>query len=205
MLRRWRWTSLPAHPAAWRRFISANRKAKTLFTWARFWAFALFITACGFTHVLSIVTLWVPIYGIEGLVKALTALASIFTAVILWPLLPRFLNARLPGLFFVWHQPRTAARGAKLPFTGMSTQGAKRACTRTRRRPPELGYWPQLAHDFDQIPSKPMPRMSRHDNVVLRAARRAGGLSPTSMTGPLSTRCAIEVRVVVGPAARAAE
>ena len=26
------------------------------------------------------------------------------------------------------------------PFTGMSTQGAKRACTSTRRRPPELGY-----------------------------------------------------------------
>src|ERR1700760_669992 len=52
-----------------------------------FWAFAIFITACGFTHVLSIVTLWVPVYGIEGLVKATTALASIITAVMLWPLL----------------------------------------------------------------------------------------------------------------------
>jgi len=30
------------------------------------------------------VTLWVPVYGIEGLIKALTALASIVTAVILW-------------------------------------------------------------------------------------------------------------------------
>jgi signal transduction histidine kinase/CheY-like chemotaxis protein len=56
-----------------------------------FWAFAIFITACGFTHVMSIVTLWVPVYGLEGLIKLLTAVASILTAVILWPLLPKLL------------------------------------------------------------------------------------------------------------------
>ena len=63
-----------------------------------FWAFALFITACGFTHVLSIITLWVPVYGIEGLIKAITALASIVTAVILWPLLPKVLALPSPSL-----------------------------------------------------------------------------------------------------------
>src|SRR5689334_18654196 len=48
---------------------------------------------CGFHHGLrrypceSIYTLWVPIYGIEGITKALTALASIMTAAMLWPLL----------------------------------------------------------------------------------------------------------------------
>ncbi|MGJ4891699.1 response regulator [Bradyrhizobium sp. HKCCYLRH3099] len=62
-----------------------------------FWAFALFIMACGVTHVLSIVTLWVPIYGIEGLVKAMTALASILTAGILWPLLPKLLAIPSPA------------------------------------------------------------------------------------------------------------
>ncbi|HMH62911.1 MAG TPA: hybrid sensor histidine kinase/response regulator, partial [Bradyrhizobium sp.] len=49
------------------------------FNWI-FWAFAIFIMACGFTHVFAIYTLWVPVYGIEGLVKALTAVASIVTA-----------------------------------------------------------------------------------------------------------------------------
>ena len=63
-----------------------------------FWAFALFITACGFTHVLSIITLWVPVYGIEGLIKAITALASIVTAIILWPLLPKVLELPSPSL-----------------------------------------------------------------------------------------------------------
>src|SRR5262249_22586761 len=49
------------------------------FGWV-FWAFAVFIMACGLTHVRSIYTLWFPIYGTEGLVKAATAVASIFTA-----------------------------------------------------------------------------------------------------------------------------
>ena len=60
------------------------------FNWI-FWAFAIFIMACGFTHVFAIYTLWVPVYGIEGLVKALTAVASIVTAALLWQLLPKLL------------------------------------------------------------------------------------------------------------------
>ena len=66
------------------------------FGWV-FWAFAIFIMACGLTHALSIYTLWVPIYGIEGLVKAATAIASIFTAAALWPLLPKVLT--IPSRF----------------------------------------------------------------------------------------------------------
>lgn len=75
-------------PVALSIFVSKRRDLDFGFI---FWAFALFIMACGFTHVLSIVTLWVPVYGIEGLIKALTALASIITAVVLWPLVPKLL------------------------------------------------------------------------------------------------------------------
>src|SRR5882757_4290156 len=52
------------------------------------WAFVFFITACGTTHVMSIVTLWHPYYGAEALVKLLTAMVSILTAAALWPLMP---------------------------------------------------------------------------------------------------------------------
>ena len=62
-----------------------------------FWAFAIFITACGMTHVMSIWTLWVPDYGIEGFVKLVTALASIITAIMLWPLLPKVLALPSPA------------------------------------------------------------------------------------------------------------
>jgi len=76
--------------------ILVSKRPDVDFGWI-FWAFAIFITACGFTHVLSIVTLWVPVYGIEGIVKALTAVASILTAVILWPLLPKILAIPSPS------------------------------------------------------------------------------------------------------------
>src|ERR1700761_3394212 len=81
-------------PVALSIFVSKRRDVD--FGWI-FWAFALFITACGFTHVLSIVTLWVPVYGIEGLIKAMTAIASIVTAIILLPLLPKVLALPSPA------------------------------------------------------------------------------------------------------------
>ena len=34
-----------------------------------FWAFAIFVTVCGVTRLVSILTLWVPAYYIEGLTK----------------------------------------------------------------------------------------------------------------------------------------
>ena len=55
------------------------------------WSFAIFIVSCGATHFFSIWTLYIPDYGAEGLVKAATALASLATAIALWPLLPKAL------------------------------------------------------------------------------------------------------------------
>jgi signal transduction histidine kinase len=60
------------------------------FGWVIF-AFVVFITACGTTHVFGIWTLWFADYGAEGAVKGITALASVATAIGLWPLLPRVL------------------------------------------------------------------------------------------------------------------
>jgi signal transduction histidine kinase len=81
-------------PIALSIFVSKRRDVE--FGWV-FWAFAVFIMACGLTHVLSIITLWVPVYGIEGLVKAATAIASVFTAAMLWPLLPKLLAIPSPA------------------------------------------------------------------------------------------------------------
>jgi signal transduction histidine kinase len=56
------------------------------------WLFTAFILLCGTTHLLSIWTVWSPQYQIEGVFKALTAAASVGTAIALWPLLPRALT-----------------------------------------------------------------------------------------------------------------
>jgi hypothetical protein len=55
------------------RFLTQRRDVQFGFV---VWMFAAFIMACGATHFLSILTLWVPAYGLEGLVKALTAIVS---------------------------------------------------------------------------------------------------------------------------------
>jgi signal transduction histidine kinase/CheY-like chemotaxis protein len=74
-------------------FVSKRRDVE--FGWV-FWAFAIFIMACGLTHVFSIWTLWIPDYALEGVVKALTAAASVVTAIMLWPLLPKILALPSP-------------------------------------------------------------------------------------------------------------
>jgi signal transduction histidine kinase/CheY-like chemotaxis protein len=56
-----------------------------------FLAFAIFIMVCGVTRLLSVLTLWVPAYGIEGVIKGFLALISVGIAAALLLLLPRIL------------------------------------------------------------------------------------------------------------------
>ena len=59
--------------------------------------FSSFIFACGLTHFMNIWTTWNPDYYLEGFVKALTAIVSLATAVLFWPLVHKALT--LPNLF----------------------------------------------------------------------------------------------------------
>src|SRR3984957_17835404 len=72
----------------------------TLFLWRRrrdvmfrsvFWVFATFMTACGVTRLLSILTLWVPAYDIEGVAKGFLALISLAVTAGVLLMLPRIL------------------------------------------------------------------------------------------------------------------
>jgi signal transduction histidine kinase len=73
-----------------------TKRSDVEFGWV-FWAFAIFILACGTTHVLGIWTLFYPDYGLEGIVKAFTAVASVATAIGLLPLLPKALAIPSPS------------------------------------------------------------------------------------------------------------
>jgi len=55
--------------------------------------FAGFIVACGTTHLLSAITIWIPLYWLDGLLKAFTAIISIATAVLMLSVIPRALSA----------------------------------------------------------------------------------------------------------------
>ena len=56
-----------------------------------FLLFGSFIVACGTTHVMEVWTLWYPTYWLSGLIKAITALISVYTALTLIPLVPKML------------------------------------------------------------------------------------------------------------------
>ncbi len=51
--------------------------------------FGTFIFACGLTHLLEVLNIWVPTYWLSGAVKAITAVASVGTAILLPFFLPK--------------------------------------------------------------------------------------------------------------------
>jgi signal transduction histidine kinase/CheY-like chemotaxis protein len=80
-------------PIAIVRFVTGRKDIE--FSWI-FWLFALFIIACGTTHLMSIWTLWNADYGYEAIIKVITAIASVGTAIVLWPLIPKALAIPSP-------------------------------------------------------------------------------------------------------------
>jgi signal transduction histidine kinase len=72
------------------------RKRKDLaFDWM-FVCFAIFIVACGTTHLMEILNLWKPTYWLSGVIKALTAITSVVTAFLLIRLIPQALALPSP-------------------------------------------------------------------------------------------------------------
>src|SRR5215471_7540240 len=65
------------------------RKRRDLpFHWM-FFMFGIFIFGCGTTHLMEVWTLWHGTYRLAGVIKAVTAGASLATAALLVPLVPR--------------------------------------------------------------------------------------------------------------------
>jgi signal transduction histidine kinase/ActR/RegA family two-component response regulator len=64
-----------------------RRRTDLAFNWM-FVMFALFIFACGTTHLIGVWDIWQPLYKIDGIVKLATGLLSAATAVLLWRLIP---------------------------------------------------------------------------------------------------------------------
>jgi PAS domain S-box-containing protein len=71
--------------------------------------FALFIVACGATHLMHAWTMFRPDYALEGLIKAFCAAVSVATAITLWPLLPKLLALPSPATLAREVEERRAA------------------------------------------------------------------------------------------------
>lgn len=77
-------------------FYFVRKRLDLPFHWI-FLLFSGFILACGTTHLMEIWTLWYPTYWLSGLIKAVTAMLSILTAVELVPLVPQALALKSPA------------------------------------------------------------------------------------------------------------
>lgn len=72
-----------------------RRRRDIDFGWM-FILFGVFILACGMTHVMEVWNIWHSTYWLSGVVKAVTALASVPTAILLTRLMPQALMVPSP-------------------------------------------------------------------------------------------------------------
>jgi PAS domain S-box-containing protein len=87
------WLSYMAIPIVLVYFV--RRKRDVPFHWI-FLMFGLFIVSCGFTHLMELLMFYLPLYRLDGLVKLVTAVASVATVFALVPVIPRALAMRSP-------------------------------------------------------------------------------------------------------------
>jgi len=95
-----------------------RKRRDIAFNWI-FVMFAAFILACGTTHLFGVLSLWMPIYRLDGIVKLITAILSVATAIVLWPLIPRALALPSPSQL----EGRVKARTTELAQANDSLRG----------------------------------------------------------------------------------
>lgn len=73
----------------------AQKRKDFPFTWILL-LFGIFIISCGTTHIMDVWTLWHPTYWLSSCVKAITAFFSVYTALMLIPIIPKALALPSP-------------------------------------------------------------------------------------------------------------
>ncbi len=75
-----------------------KKRTDILYPWFFILAGSIIFAACGTSHLISAIVIWEPIYGISAITKAVTAVSSMATGVLIWYVLPFFLKIPSPSL-----------------------------------------------------------------------------------------------------------
>jgi signal transduction histidine kinase len=175
---------------AWRR----RRDVMVMFR-VVFWAFAIFVAACGVTRLLSILTLWVPAYDIEALTKGFLALISAGITAGMVLLLPRLLvmstRVQLQQAYAALEEETRQRHKAEAMVRRFQEIEANEAQIRQAQKMEAIGQLTGgVAHDFNNILTvitgtieilgdavKDRPHLSQITNMISAAASRGADLT----------------------------
>jgi C4-dicarboxylate-specific signal transduction histidine kinase len=157
--------------------VLVRRRQDLQFSWM-FVLFGVFILACGGTHVMNLWTLWVPDYLAAGVLKAITALASVGTAVALVPLLPKAVALPGPAQWEAVHQKLrceiTERKEAEQKVLELNAELEQRVRDRTTELETANQHLSLLHGELEQRIRERTRELEQAQAELVSAARHAG-------------------------------
>ncbi|HAA28977.1 MAG TPA: diguanylate cyclase [Cyanobacteria bacterium UBA8553] len=175
-------------------FITKRRDVP--FNWI-FLLFSAFIVFCGTTHILEIWTLWHPNYWLSGLVKALTAIISFYTATALIFLLPQALAIPSTAQLEKEIKERLRVEAALLKQKTHLAQAQKVAHVGSWEfdlATKEITWSDETFCIYGLNPEQPTPTITEHRQQIYPDDRPIWDATVTQLA--LGTSCELEFRIV---------